>query len=91
MTDHHVYTDTHGTDQNVPAVPGRHRLAGQRVRRAVRQDRRMLADPDIPHRPSAQARVPQVQRRRQRVSRVLRQHARLPEATRSAAGGRPAK
>lgn len=71
----------HGTDESVPALPGRGRLAHQRVRRIGRQDRSVPADPYIPHRPAAQARVRQMQRHRQRISRVLYQHARVPETT----------
>lgn len=70
----------------MPAVPVCGRLAHQRVRRIGRQDRTVLADPHIPHRPAAQARVRQVQRHRQRISHVLHHHARVPETARSAGG-----
>lgn len=79
-----------GTDESVPAVPCRGRLARGCVRRAGRQDCPMSAGSHFPHRPAAQARVCQVQRHRQRVSRVLHQHRRVPETTRSA-GRRPTK
>lgn len=80
----------HGTGQSLPAVSGHGRLARQRVRRTGRQDRRVHADPHRAHRPAAQARMRQVQRHRQRISRLLRQHRRMPETARSA-GRRPTK